>query len=120
MTDAQKDLVRQPVSALVWWGLPIAIGVSAGFLGLSLRADAALWVGLFVWMATGCLLNAWRCHRVHCYISGPVFLLGALFAALLAAGLLDVGPRGFNNMIGAVLVLALLSFVPEMVWKRYA
>jgi len=25
-----------------------------------------------------CVLNARRCHRLHCYISGPVFLLGAV------------------------------------------
>ncbi|MBI1331219.1 MAG: hypothetical protein GC166_15085 [Alphaproteobacteria bacterium] len=120
MTETQNDLVRRPVSALIWWGLPIAIGASVDLFGLSLRAHAAICAVLFVWMATGCLLNARRCHRVHCYISGPVFLLGAALAALLAVGLIDLSSREFSNAVGAVLILALLSFIPEIVWRRYA
>jgi hypothetical protein len=71
-------------------------------------------------MATGCLLNARRCHRVHCYISGPVLLLGAILAGLVALGAVSLSPQAFGNAISATLVLALLSFVPEIVWKRYA
>jgi len=70
-------------------------------------------------MATGCLLNARRCHRLHCYISGPVLLLGGLFAGLVAAGAFGLGIQAFNNAVSATLILALLSFVPEFVWKRY-
>jgi hypothetical protein len=71
-------------------------------------------------MATGCLLNAMRCHRLHCYISGPVFLAGAIFTGLIALGAVSVGATTFNNAVGATLIVALLSFVPELVWKRYA
>ena len=117
---AWKDWARQPVTIIGWWGLPIAVGVSAGLLHLPFRASAGVCAASFAWMATGCLLNARRCHRVHCYISGPVLLLGAVMAGLVAAGLVDLGPRNFSNAVSATLVLALFSFVPEMVWKRYA
>jgi hypothetical protein len=70
-------------------------------------------------MAVGCLLNARRCHRVHCYISGPALLLGAVFSALVALGVVDVSPQVFNNAVSAMLVVALLSFVPEVIWKRH-
>jgi len=118
--DGQSDLVRQPVSAMFWWGLPIAIGLAADFLHLPFRIGAGLCAVLFLWMATGCLINAMRCHRLHCYISGPVFLLGALFAAGVALGIIAVSPHLFGNVVGATLILALLSFVPEFVWKTYA
>ena len=118
--DSRKDLVRQPLSACLWWGLPIAIGVGAGFLHLPFRVGAGLCAVLFVWMATGCLLNARRCHRVHCYISGPVLLLGAIMAGLVAFDALKISPQMFGNGVSAILILALLSFVPEIVWKRYA
>ena len=75
--------------------------------------------GLFLWMATGCLLNARRCRRLHCYISGPVLLLGAIFSGLVALGVVAVSPQAFGNVVSATLILALLSFVPEMFWKRY-
>ena len=118
--DGQKDLVQQPVSAMFWWGLPIAIGLAADFLHLPFLIGAGLCAVLFLWMATGCLLNAARCHRLHCYISGPVFLLGAIFAASVALGVVAVSPHVFGSVVGATLILALLSFVPEFVWKRYA
>src|SRR5215472_6260196 len=115
-----KDFVRQPVSFVFWWGLPIAIGVAADILHLPFQLGAALCAFLFLWMATGCIINAMRCHRLHCYISGPVFLLGAMFAASAALGFFAISPRLFQTVVGAALILALLSFVPEFVWKRYA
>ena len=108
------------MTIIAWWGLPIALAASAGLLHLPSRAGAGVCAVAFAWMATGCLLNARRCHRVRCYISGPVLLLGTIFAALVAADVVDFGPRTFGNAVSAILLLALLSFVPEMVWKRYA
>ena len=43
-----------------------------------------------------------------------------IFAALVAAGLIDVSPRMFGNAVGATRVLALFSFLPETFCKRYA
>jgi hypothetical protein len=117
---SQKDWASQPVSICLWWGAPVAIGAAVGLLHLPFREGAGICAALFLWMAAGCLLNARRCHRVHCYISGPVLLLGAIFAALAALGVVNVSPRFFGNAVSAVLVLALLSFVPEFLWKRYA
>ena len=117
---ARKDWARQPLTIIAWWGLPIALSVGAGAMHLPFRMGAGVCAVAFAWMATGCLLNARRCHRVHCYISGPVLLLGAIMAGLVASGVADLGPRTFGNAVSAILVLALLSFVPELVWKRYA
>ena len=86
---------------------------------LPVRGTAIICVILFVWMGTGCILNARRCHRLHCYISGPTFLLGAVALGLLAAGLLGFGPHALDNIVVVTLVIALLSFVPE-IWKKYA
>jgi hypothetical protein len=104
----------------LWWGLPLLVGVLANVPHLSQRFDAGVWTMVYAWMATGCLLNALRCQRVHCFISGPVLLLGAVFCALTASGVVEPDARTFSNLINATLVVALLSFVPEMFWKRYA
>ncbi len=74
---------------------------------------------LFGWMGTGCILNARRCHRLHCYLSGPAFFLGAAALALFAAGIPLLGSHSLNNVIGITLAAALLSFVPEMIWRKY-
>jgi hypothetical protein len=105
---------------LFWWGLPLVIGVLSNLPHLAQRADAGVWAIVFAWMATGCALNARRCHRVHCFISGPVLLAGAVFAALAASGVIEPAAGTFSNVINVTLLLALLSFAPEIVWKRYA
>jgi hypothetical protein len=117
---SSRDWARRPAMIFLWWGLPMAIGVLANAPHLSQRLDAGVWAVVFAWMATGCLLNARRCRRVHCFISGPVLLLGAVFAALAMSGAVEPGARMFSNIINGTLLLALLSFVPEMVWRRYA
>jgi hypothetical protein len=115
----RSDWVTRPGAGFFWWCLPLGLGFAANFLALPVRGTAIIWVILFVWMGTGCILNARRCHRLHCYISGPTFLLGALVLGFLAAGVLAFGPRALNNIVGVTLVIALLSFVPE-IWKKYA
>jgi hypothetical protein len=115
----RNDWVTRPLAGLLWWCLPLGFGFAANFFGLPVRVTAIMWMILFVWMGTGCILNARRCHRLHCYISGPTFLLGAVVLGLLAAGLLGFAPHNLNNIVGVTLLAALLSFVPE-IWKKYA
>jgi hypothetical protein len=83
------------------------------------RAIALVWMVSFMWMGTGCILNARLCHRLHCYISAPAFILGAAALALFAAGIALLGPHSLNNIVGITLTVVLLSFVPEMIWRKY-
>jgi hypothetical protein len=115
----RNDWVTRPGAGFFWWCLPLGLGLAANFLAVPVRGTAMIWVILFVWMGTGCILNARRCHRLHCYISGPTFLLGAVVLGFLAAGALAFGPHALNNIVGVTLVVTLLSFVPE-IWKKYA
>lgn len=117
---ARKDWARKPIMILLWWVAPVIVLAKIDIFHLSFRADAGLCAFLLGWMATGCLLNAGRCHRLHCYISGTVLLASAAFALIVALGATALSAKTFDNTIGAVLVLALLSFVPELLWKRYA
>jgi hypothetical protein len=115
----QKDWTRKPIAALTLWCVPIALGASISLVISSPRIVAAVWAVAFAWMGIGCLLNARRCHRLHCYISGPILLLGAAAMGLLGLDAITLGPHGLNNTISITLVLALLSFVPEAIWGRY-
>lgn len=72
----RRDLVRSRAAWLLWI-LPSALVVA----GLVWRdARAALWVPAFAVMGSACLLNARRCGRLHCHITGPLFLLAAVAA----------------------------------------
>jgi hypothetical protein len=115
----QSDWVRGPGAALIWWCAPLGIALAISALISSSRIVAGVWVVALGWMGIGCLLNARRCHRLHCYFSAPILLLGALAAGLIGFDVVTLGPHALNNAISFTLVLALLSFVPEMIWGKY-
>jgi hypothetical protein len=117
--EKRNDWVDRPGMGFVWWCLPLGIGVASSCFAISGRAASLVWMVAFLWMGTGCILNARRCHRLHCYISGPAFFLGAAALAWLAAGIAPLGPHSLNNILGLTLIVALLSFVPEMIWRKY-
>ena len=112
-----RDLARQPVSALLWWMLPAAIAIASSNIGIPVRDKAWVWSAAFAWMAIGCLLNEYRCRRLHCYMSGPVLLIGAGATALIGSGMLDT--HAFSSVIDVTIILVCLSFVPEWLWGKY-
>lgn len=117
--ETANDWVRRPGIGFVWWGLPLGVGIAASYFASSPRASALVWLGSFAWMGTGCILNARRCHRLHCYISGTAFFFGAAALALFTVGIALLGPHSLNNIVNITLAVALLSFVPEMIWRKY-
>lgn len=117
------DWTRQPIGVVVGWVLPIVLGNSIVLLPTSLRTltvASFVWAVCFVWMGVACLLNARRCHRLHCYFSGPIFLGGALLTVLLGLGVISFGGEGLTELVWSTLGLALLTFVPELIRGRYA
>jgi len=48
-------------------------------------------------MGVACLLNALRCGRTHCYVTGPFFLILAGVALLYRIGILPLGARGWST-----------------------
>ena len=83
----ERDMVRSRAALLIWC-LPAAIVLLGAFWA---DARAALWIPSLVLMGSACVLNARRCGRLHCHITGPVFLLAALATVLDAAGILRIG-----------------------------
>ena len=105
-------------AGLLLWVLPvIVLGVSAGFGGLY---AAVAWPPLLVLMGVACLVNARRCGRLHCYVTGPYFLLLAAVALLYSLGFLPLGPGGWQWLTSALLVGGCaLTCIPEWLFGRY-
>lgn len=83
---APADLVGQKAAWLLWY-LPIVLLVA----GLNWnRGRVWLWIPAFAVMGVGCLVNAVRCQRIHCYFTGPLFLLATVFVALSALGVVKL------------------------------
>jgi hypothetical protein len=113
-----RDWVRQPIGIIFWWALPIALGVSTNFWHLSLAQTGLIWALALGWMGTGCALNALRCGRRHCFISGPVLWLGAIAAGFVALGFIS-GQNALGEAVNGALALAALSFLSEWFWGLY-
>jgi hypothetical protein len=78
------------------------------------------WTLSLVVMGGACLINARGCGRMHCYFTGPFFLLLAVASLSYGLRLLPLGPHGWEYLGGILLVGGgLLSFMPEWLWGRY-
>jgi len=63
-------------------------------------------------MGLGCLVNAARCGRLHCYVTGPLYLAAALYVALSAFGLVVLHPNLFLIVVLGLSCLAQCAEIP--------
>jgi hypothetical protein len=75
-----------------------------------------LWIPAFLVMGIGCVANAARCGRVHCYFTGPLFLLAAVYTVLAEIHLVPMHP---TVLLDTVVILALLAYMAEFRFGRY-
>jgi hypothetical protein len=71
-------------------------------------------------MGAACIVNALRCGRVHCYLTGPFFFLMALVALSYGLGILHLGRNGWN-MLGLIALAGAVALwcLPEMLLGTY-
>jgi hypothetical protein len=108
-----KDLVSRNTFWLLW-GLPVAVVLLGAYLGPLARA--LIWPPAFLVMAAGCFVNAVRCGRLHCYLTGPLFLAAAGASVLVGLDVLALPWSwiGIGTLGGTV-----LACVPEWTRGRY-
>src|SRR6266404_3131773 len=114
----KRDMLSMPwLTALVWW-VPVLLIIVGGSTGSAVRT--ALWTTALTVMGCGCLVNAARCGRRHCHLTGPVFLLGALASLTYGVGVLPLGARGWTWISTFVLVgYLVLRWLPERLFGTY-
>lgn len=100
-------------NGLLLWCLPILALVVGGSWS-SMRPW--LWIPALLVMGIACLANAARCGRVHCYFTGPLYLLAAAYVVLAEFHLVPMNP---NRFLGAVLLLTLLAYLAEFPLGKY-
>jgi hypothetical protein len=109
-----RDLARGR-SALLLWCVPLV----AVIVGLNWQmARSVLWIPAFLIMAVACIGNAARCGRRHCYVTGPVYLLAALYVALSALNLAPMRPGVFLSVVFGITAVACLAEGPFGRYKR--
>ncbi len=115
---SERDFLCKGRSAWLLWGAPwVAFAIGSGAPpGLK----TVLWTTSLGFMGVACLVNASRCGRIHCFFTGPFFIVGAVASLGYGLGLLPLGPSGWK-WIGDVTIVGaiVLTFVPELVLGRY-
>jgi hypothetical protein len=98
----RRDLVCGR-TAFVLWCIPSFV-IAVGLFLLSVRA--LLWIPSFTLMGGACVVNARGCGRLHCYLTGPLFLLAAIVTLLDAVAIIDVSPIVMLTSVGIGTALA--------------
>ncbi|MHB8433092.1 MAG: DF family (seleno)protein [Candidatus Tyrphobacter sp.] len=115
-----RDILRNRWIAGPVFLLPSLALVASGFFDLSQGWRTTVWVGALTAMGLGCVANAFRCRRVHCYLTGPFFLAMAALSLLYGLGVLPLGKAGWNAIGLTTIVGALaLCCISEALFGRY-
>ncbi len=114
------DLTDGALSSFLFWKLPAVVVVGVALLDVGSVGQALVWAPSLAIGGAACVANILRCRRVHCYFTGPFFLLMAAVSLLHGVGALPLGEEGwtwieFVTLIGAIT----LGTLPELVWGRY-
>jgi hypothetical protein len=115
-----KNYERAPWVYLLWvlpFVLVTATSVAFSANLISLTVAGALWTFSVGWFGVGCFINGRSCGRVHCKIDGIAFPVLAVFGVL---NVLSVVSFSWNLFWGVFIVILVVSFVPELVWKEYS
>jgi hypothetical protein len=92
---AANDMVTSRLGWLVW-GPPGALFL----VGIAWDAARAwLWIPALIVAGGACIANASRCGRLHCFVTGPLFLLGALATVASATGIMAIDWRWILGMV---------------------
>jgi hypothetical protein len=119
-TGNSRDILSsQRQTFLLYWLPGIAIAVtSQPTFSVGLRT--LVWTASLTTMGITCLVNAVRCHRVHCYATGPFFLVMAVVSLLLGLGVVSLGRNGWSFLGLTILVgCTALYYLPELFLGKY-
>jgi hypothetical protein len=115
-----RDILSSLGPALTVFWLPATAIAIAGSSGFSSNWRTIVWTVALGIMGIGCIANALRCGRVHCYISGPFFLVMGLLTLLYGLGVVPLGRNGWN-LIGVTILVGSIALccLLEMFLGKY-
>ena len=115
-----RDIFSSPRSAYTLFWLPATAIVVSGGSWFSSGWRTIIWPVALVTMGTACIANALRCGRVHCYLTGPFFLVMAFVTLFYGLGVLPLGGKGWDLIALTILVGGTaLCCLPEMFFGKY-
>ena len=119
-TCRSRDILSSRRRIFILYWLPASAIIVAGLPAFSTGWRTAVWTVALATMGMACIVNALRCGRVHCYLTGPFFLVMALVALSYGLGILRLGGNGWN-LLGLITLIGALAlwYLPEMFLGKY-
>lgn len=119
-TGKTRDILSNVWLTCLLFCLPAAAIAVTGGSHFHSPVRAAVWTVALSVMGVACIVNAARCHRVHCYLTGPFFLGMAVVTLLYGFWLVPLGKNGWTVIGLTILVGAFaLCCLPELFFGRY-
>jgi len=114
------DILSSRWRVFILYWLPAIAIVMAGAPAITSGWRTGVWTLALATMGAACIVNAVRCGRVHCYLTGPFFLLMAVIALSYGLGILHLGGNGWN-LLGLVTLIGAIALwcLPEMFLGKY-
>ena len=113
-----KDFTTDRVTNILLWGIPHFVFFIGIFTSPVLRT--ILWPSALFIAGIACLINAFRCGRVHCYFTGPFYLLMAILSLLYGLDIFQFGQHGWIWLGGTVVIVGpILTRIPERIFGKY-
>ncbi len=119
-TGNPRDILSRWWLAVAFFWLPAIAILVAGRPQISAGWRTVVWSAALAIMGVACTVNALRCGRVHCYATGPFFLVMAAVTLLYGLGVLPLGSRGWS-LIGLIVLAGAMAlcFLPELLLGKY-
>ena len=119
-TCESRDILSSRWRVFILYWLPAIAIVVIGPLDISSGWRAVVWTVALATMGIACIVNALRCGRVHCFLTGPFFFLMALVALSYGLGILHLGGNGWN-LLGLIALVGAIALwcLPERFLGRY-
>ena len=119
-TRRSRDILSSWWGAFVVFCVPVTAIVASGSSGFSSTWRTIIWTVALGIMGIACVVNAVRCGRVHCYLTGPFFLVMALVTLLYGLGIVRLGRNGWGLLGLTILAGGIgLCCLPEMFLGKY-
>lgn len=109
---SKRDLVGRGWTILLWC-VPTGLILLGALIP---TAREASWIPSFAIMGLACLVNARGCGRLHCFVTGPLFMIASLATALDAFDVLNID---WTIIVIAVGVGTLLAYSLEWLRGKY-
>lgn len=117
-TPNERDLTRRKLPRFVLWQLPAVALLAGVFVNSTWRT--ILWTAALAVAGGACVANVSRSGRLHCYVTGLFYLLGAAVTLAYGLGVLPLGPNGWAWIgLGLAVGSVVLVYLPERIWSKY-